>query len=176
MSIRPTVGCDPGKTGGLALLEDEALVDLILMPSYEGPSRGFKLAFRKDGTPYQRAVKGKQFVDFVKVRDILQEWRWRYLEPPDIVIEDVHAMPEQGVTGAFSFGFDTGHVHGIALGLGYAPRKVHGATWKAESGVSALKETSIAKAKGIWTHALLDKDGCAEAALIARWGFRHRAP
>lgn len=90
------------------------------------------------------------------------------------VIEDVHAMPDQGVTSMFTFGRGLGIVEGVALGAGIPVRWVSPAKWKRALGLSADKGASRRRAIELWPaqsemFRLVKHDGRAEAALIAYW-------
>lgn len=88
------------------------------------------------------------------------------------VIEDVHAMPKQGVTSMFTFGRGLGIVEGVALGAGIPVRWVSPAKWKRALGLSPDKGASRRRAIELWPaqsamFARVKDDGRAEAALIA---------
>ena len=88
------------------------------------------------------------------------------------VIEDVHAMPGQGVTSMFTFGRGLGIVEGVALGAGIPVRWVSPAKWKRALGLSPDKGASRRRATELWPaqsamFARVKDDGRAEAALIA---------
>lgn len=99
------------------------------------------------------------------------------------VIEDVHAMPKQGVTSMFTFGRGLGVVEGVALGAGIPVRWVSPAKWKRALGLSPDKGASRRRAIELWPaqsamFARVKDDGRAEAALIGYWWlhFGERAP
>lgn len=88
------------------------------------------------------------------------------------VIEDVHAMPKQGVTSMFTFGRGLGCVEGVALGAGIPVRYVSPARWKRALLLGADKDTSRRRACETWPtdsqhFARVKDDGRAEACLIA---------
>ncbi len=90
------------------------------------------------------------------------------------VIEDVHAMPGQGVTSMFTFGRGLGILEGVALGAGIPVRWVSPARWKRALGLGADKGASRRRATELWPSrsalfARAKDDGRAEAALIAYW-------
>lgn len=93
------------------------------------------------------------------------------------VIEDVHAMPKQGVTSMFTFGRGLGVVEGVALGAGIPVRYVSPAKWKRALGLSADKDASRRRATELWPlqadlFKLVKNDGRAEAMLIAYWWLK----
>jgi crossover junction endodeoxyribonuclease RuvC len=94
-------GIDPGKSGGLAIIEDGKLIDYIITPCDDNG------------------------VDFNKVADFLKK------HTPDVVyIEFVAARPGQGVCSMFSFGFSTGGLHGVARALNLVVKTVQPRKWQ----------------------------------------------
>jgi len=94
---------------------------------------------------------------------------------PDIaVIENVHALPKQGVSSTFSFGVAFGIVRGVLSTLLVPQHYVSPAKWKRHYGLTAEKEKSRELAIQMWPAAEAfrrKKDhGRAEAALLARYG------
>ena len=94
--------------------------------------------------------------------------------PEKVAVEDVHAMPRQGLSSTFKFGLG----HGIVLGaLGYAHipyELVAPSKWKRAMGITADKDTARVRACELWpaSAALFARkkdDGRAEAALLAYW-------
>lgn len=93
-----------------------------------------------------------------------------------VIVEDVHAMPGQGVSSTFKFGVSFGGAMALADRIKgettfVAPRK-----WKKEMGLSSDKDQSLEMARGLWALAPLSRkkdNGRAEALLIAEWGRRH---
>lgn len=98
-----------------------------------------------------------------------------------VFIENVHAMPGQGVTSMFSFGEGFGKIQGICLAFGHEIKKVEPRKWKGFYGLSKDKWESIALAKRLFPTANLlptprckkMSDGMAEALLIAEYGRKH---
>jgi crossover junction endodeoxyribonuclease RuvC len=90
------IGIDPGKAGGLSFCEDGEIKEVIPMPTYE----------------METSTKNKTMVDFVEVGKFIKKHK-----PEKIYIEQVGAMPGQGVTSMFSFGFSTGGLHGVCGAL-----------------------------------------------------------
>lgn len=92
-----TVGIDPGLNGGITLYDNEN-------PSWSVTS--FVMPTFKAGT--------KSHIDAGGVSRIL-----KLFNPDRVVIEKVGAMPGQGVTSMFSFGYGAGMLEGIVTALGY---------------------------------------------------------
>lgn len=90
------------------------------------------------------------------------------------MVENVHAMPGQGVVSMFTFGYAAGIARGI-LAANYVPVfLVEPSVWKAGTGLSSSKTESLLMARRFFGEKLfpLKKDhGQAEAALIARFGW-----
>lgn len=92
-----------------------------------------------------------------------------------VIVEDVHAMPKQGVTSSFSFGFSTGLVRGVICANLLPYIIVSPNRWKKEMNVPADKNMArIIATRMMPRHAHLFervKDhGRAEAALLAIYG------
>lgn len=99
-------------------------------------------------------------------------------------VEDVHAMPGQGVTSMFSFGRNKGLIEGMLIQAGIKYSLVSPMKWKREFGLLSkgsskceMKDASVAKARELFPDANLrptsrckkDNDGMAEALLIAEY-------
>ena len=94
-------------------------------------------------------------------------------------VEQVHAMPRQGVSSTFAFGVAYGKVLGALTALLVPVHHVTPATWKKAMRVTADKGTSRTRAVDLFpthagTFARVKDDGRAEAALIARYGWEQR--
>lgn len=146
------IGIDPGKSGGVAGLTATG-----------GFSFGFRMPVVKHGK-----------------RDLVNTGELNHyagdLYPERIVIEQVSAMPGQGVTSMFNFGRHTGAVEGWALSTGRPVSWVTPQVWKKHFGLSKDKRASLDRARlefgdsDLWK--VLANDGIAEAALIALWWLR----
>lgn len=147
------VGIDPGKTGGLVLLEDDEWIDCLDMPML------------------QMGNITAPFVDGLAVR------RWIIERAPDeIVIEAVASRPGQGVATTFRFGASYGSVVGVALSTQYPVTLVPPAVWKRRAGLlGTSKDAARLLALKLFPRATSSlkrkKDiGRADAGLIARFG------
>ena len=160
------LGIDPGKTGGIALIESKRPIMLhgLRMPTQPVASKY---------TLYPSAIKRVLKDNGMDIRrDVVDA----------VVIELVNAMPKQGVSSTFQFGRMFGAVESWAHS--FYPGKVQYAspsTWKPAMGLTGkTKADSIARAgalfgdKDFWP--LKSDDGIAEAALMALWYARFRAP
>ena len=140
------MGIDPGIGGGLAVLNEAKLVDVIDMPVFNGRVNGTLIA---------------EYLD-----------RW---EPDYVVVEDSHAMPKQGVVSSFNFGLSTGIVIGAIQGAKYPLIRIASGVWKMQMGMRGkTKSDSRGLAAELWPDFVKSfqrakDDGRAEAALLARW-------
>jgi crossover junction endodeoxyribonuclease RuvC len=95
--------------------------------------------------------------------------------PASIWMEQVHAMPRQGVASTFSFGMAYGIVLGVAGALSIPLTTVPAAQWKTSLRVPHAKGEARARASQLipsgsqWWQRAKD-DGRAEAALIGLYG------
>jgi crossover junction endodeoxyribonuclease RuvC len=93
------------------------------------------------------------------------------------IVEQVSAMPGNGVSGMFKFGQTYGTILGVLGALAIPVRHVAPSTWKRALGLNNDGETSRARAIETWPdHADLfarKKDhNRAEAALLGLYGLR----
>lgn len=150
------IGIDPGKSGALAALSTNGhLIEVFDMPVV--------------GTTISGAL--------------LNEWVHEWVNPPIgpsvvAVIEDVHAMPKQGVSTTFAFGRALGLVEGVIQGNGIPLHYVSPARWKRDLRLGRDKGVSRQRAVELWPDkaglfARVKDDGRAEAALIAYWWLHH---
>ena len=146
------VGIDPGAKGAFAALNNDGdLLDVVDMPSVD--------------------VAGKPRVSAAGVATILNDWK-----PRLAVVERTGAMPGQGVSSMYAFGYSCGLVEGACAMASVPLAFVQPATWKKAMRVTADKGSSRLMAQRLWPrHAALfarvRDDGRAEAALI---GFHGR--
>jgi crossover junction endodeoxyribonuclease RuvC len=154
-------GIDPGLSGAVALLDaaSGAVVGLWDMPTLE----------------LKRGGKTKRELDPHALAGALGRDRIGHA-----FIEQVGAMPGQGVSSVFSFGKSYGVVIGVLATLGIPMSLVPPQTWKRSLGVPAAKDGARARASQLMPAAahhwpLVKHDGRAEAALIATYGLRSLA-
>jgi crossover junction endodeoxyribonuclease RuvC len=159
---RAYIGVDPGLSGALALYVPAALGALFV-----------------EDMPTMRMRNGKRRIDTKALAALLADWTERY-SIERATVEDVHAMPGQGVTSMFSFGFSAGAAQQALASAGIAVTLVSAATWKAICGLRGGKDNKDASrrlaSKVFPEHAALwarkKDDGRAEAALLAHYGIR----
>ena len=107
------IGIDPGINGGLAFFNDKKLLAAIKMPSYN-----YTVGISKK-------QKKRQMIDGKEVAKLFKTFN-----PDFVFIEKVGAMPKQGVTSTFNFGFSTGILHGVCSALNLNFETVRPQEWK----------------------------------------------
>ena len=149
------VGIDPGQSGAIAILRAYMSMDLIV---YDMP-----------------LVKIKKIVDANKLARMIMIKPSNYLTA---IIEDVHAMPGQGVSSMFNFGRNLGVVEGVLGTLDVKTIYTKPSVWKTVMGLSRDKNLSREMAmekfpryKNLFSRK--KDDGRAEAALLALFGAKH---
>lgn len=148
------VGVDPGKTGGIARLDEAgAILSLDKMPESEADL----LAILRGNLE----VDGRTFA----------------------LLESVHAMPGQGVTSMFSFGENFGLCKGCLSGAGVPWELVRPVEWQRGLGIPKVKGEGRedrkrrlkAHAKRLWPDdAKIITNATADALLIAEYCRRKR--
>jgi crossover junction endodeoxyribonuclease RuvC len=93
------------------------------------------------------------------------------------VIEEPAAMPKQGVSSMFRFGFVCGALQGIVAANFIPVRLVSPAKWKRDMGLTADKDACRRRASQLWptsSHlwSRVKDDGRAESALLALWAVK----
>jgi crossover junction endodeoxyribonuclease RuvC len=161
--VKAYLGADPGIDGALALYlpGSSAILQVRDMPALK--------------------VDGKRRIDLWSLAQQLSRWADEF----DIqaTVERVHAMPGQGVTSMFSFGYSTGSLQQALASARIPFTLVQPATWKAIYGLrggAENKAASVTKAVELFPdHKALffgpkggPKDGRAEAALLAHYGSK----
>jgi len=152
------IGIDPGASGAIAVLEAQSgkLVRVFDMPTVEVK---VGKVIKKRVAPY-----------------FLQDELELYVrEGATAVVEQVGAMPGQGVSSMFAFGEAFGLVKGVLAGMKVTTATVTPGQWKKALKVNASKDGSRALAANMWPDMASEfkrvkDDGRAEAALIAYWG------
>lgn len=153
-----TIGIDPGASGAVAILDSKTgkLIDVFDMPAVE-------------------VVIGGKTKRRVSAELLAAELDHYAREDAIAWVEQVGAMPGQGVTSMFAFGESAGIARGVLAGLRIPTFTVTPGAWKKASKVNASKDGSRAKAAQIWpdkaaSFKRVKDDGRAEAALIAAYG------
>lgn len=153
------VGIDPGARGALAFLSDDGhLVDVLDMPAVEV----------KTGGKLRTRIAPQAVALLIDAR-----------RPVHAYVERVGAMPGQGVSSSFTFGYAAGVLEGVLSALGIAVSFIAPAVWKRALKLPADKGNARQMAMQLWPARSADftrvrDDGRAEAALIAHWGMLSR--
>jgi crossover junction endodeoxyribonuclease RuvC len=161
------IGADPGMGGALALYTCYWDGDGVLTSSLD-----------VDDMP-SLDINGKRTMDMWKLSRLLEQWADQY-DVRNSAVERVHAMPKQGVTSAFSFGFSAGALQQAIASAGLPLTLIQPATWKALSGLRGGRENkdmSRQKASQMFpgfAHLWARKkdEGRAEAVLLAHYASR----
>ena len=148
------IGIDPGSTGAIAFY---ASVDDLMV--FDVPS--FK------------ATKGNQ-VDVQQLVSFFNKALEVY-EPKHAFIENVHAMPKQGISSTFKFGKSCGALEMLIAAFSIPTTLVTPQKWKKELQVQKHKDSSRLRASqllpdhaGMWP--LKKHHNRADAVLIAYYG------
>lgn len=155
MTRTAIIGCDPGITGGIAVLRPATAPATYRLTLYRMPTRS--------GRGTRRVVDGVALANLFRPTEIGL-----------LIIEDVHSRPTDGVVQAFQFGENTGMVIGVACGLGMSVSEVAPQVWKGVFGLTADKGHAIHRAGTLCPQAVAaigTHHGMAEAFLIALYGL-----
>ena len=122
------IGIDPGLSGAIAVLENNKVLSIFDMP------------VMSEGKKNKRQLNSAQLVKLLK-DNILKN------EEISVVVEQVNAMPGQGVTSMFNFGQTFGAIKGICAALGLPIFFVRPAKWKKHFElINSSKDASRTKA------------------------------
>ena len=105
------IGIDPGLSGAIAILEDKKVLDLFEMP------------VMAEGKKNKKQLNSAQLVNILK-NNVENE------NETAIVVEQVNAMPGQGVTSMFNFGQTFGAIKGVCAALKLPIFFVRPSKWK----------------------------------------------
>ena len=154
------IGIDPGISGSICFFNEGKIVDVVEMPTMT------------EGKKNKKQVNGAQIFNEISVR--IKE-----LDKKDIkvIIEQVSAMPGQGVTSMFNFGQSFGILKGICSAMQLPMYFVRPAKWKKYFNlINSEKDASRTKAIEIFpyfsVHLSKKKDSNkADAILIASFYY-----
>ena len=105
------IGIDPGLSGGIAILNDKKVLNIFDMP------------VMAEGKKNKRQLNSAMLVTLIK-ENIGND------EEAIVVVEQVNAMPGQGVTSMFNFGQTFGAIKGVCAALELPIFLVRPAKWK----------------------------------------------
>ncbi|MDC0518447.1 crossover junction endodeoxyribonuclease [Candidatus Pelagibacter sp.] len=107
------IGIDPGISGSICFFEDGKILDVVEMPTMI------------EGKKNKKQVNGSQIYNEVSKR--IKQIDKKEIK---VVIEQVSAMPGQGVTSMFNFGQSYGILKGICSAMRLPMYFVRPAKWK----------------------------------------------
>ena len=154
------IGIDPGISGSICFLIDGRILDVVEMPTMT------------EGKKNKKQVNGSQIYNEIKERT-------EKIDKNDIkvVIEQVSAMPGQGVTSMFNFGQSFGILKGICSAMQLPMYFVRPTKWKKYFNlINSEKDASRTKAIEIFPYfssnlAKKKDSNKADAILIASFFF-----
>jgi crossover junction endodeoxyribonuclease RuvC len=150
------IGIDPGLSGAIAVLENNKVLNIFDMP------------VMSEGKKNKRQLNSALLVSLLK-ENIDQS------EEVSIVVEQVNAMPGQGVTSMFNFGQTFGAIKGVCAALELPIFFVRPSKWKKYFElINSSKDSS--RTKAIEMYPMLSKQlakkkdvNKSDAILIARF-------
>jgi crossover junction endodeoxyribonuclease RuvC len=124
------IGIDPGISGSICFFEDGKIIDVFEMPTMT------------DGKKNKKQVNGAQIYNEISSKIMgIEKQNLR------VIIEQVSAMPGQGVTSMFNFGQSFGILKGICSAMQLPMYFVRPAKWKKYFGlIKSEKDASRTKA------------------------------
>ena len=105
------LGIDPGLSGAIAILEKKKVLNLFDMP------------VMPEGKKNKKQLNSAQLVNIIRENSIGDE-------EIAVVVEQVNAMPGQGVTSMFNFGQTFGAIKGVCAALNLPIFFVRPSKWK----------------------------------------------
>ena len=105
------IGIDPGLSGAIAVMHDKKVINMYDMP------------VMAEGKKNKRQLNSSQLVNIIK-ENINED------EDKIVVVEQVNAMPGQGVTSMFNFGQTFGAIKGVCAALKLPIFFVRPSKWK----------------------------------------------
>jgi len=154
------IGIDPGLSGSICFFQNGEIMDVIDMP------------VMIDGKKNKKQVNGSQIFNEISKR--IKEIDRKEIK---VVIEQVSAMPGQGVTSMFNFGQSFGILKGICSAMQLPMYFVRPAKWKKYFNlINSEKDASRTKAIEIFPYFSINlsrkKDSNkADAILIASFYY-----
>ena len=154
------IGIDPGILGSICFFKDGKIIDVVEMPNMQ------------EGKKNKKQVNGAQiFYEIsLRIKDIKNE-------DIKVIIEQVSAMPGQGVTSMFNFGQSFGILKGICSAMQLSMYFVRPAKWKKYFNlINSEKDASRTKAIEVFpyfsSNLSIKKDSNkADAILIASFYY-----
>ena len=124
------IGIDPGISGSICFFEDGKILDVVEMPTMT------------EGKKNKRQVNGHQMYNELSSR--IKGYNAQNI---NVVVEQVSAMPGQGVTSMFNFGQSFGVIKGICAAMQLPIFFVRPVKWKKHFElINSQKDASRTKA------------------------------
>ena len=105
------IGIDPGLSGAIAILEDNKVLNIFDMP------------VMAEGKKNKRQLNSAQLVNIIRGNTVSED-------EAVVIVEQVNAMPGQGVTSMFNFGQTFGAIKGVCAALNLPIFFVRPSKWK----------------------------------------------
>ena len=105
------IGIDPGLSGAIAILDNNKVLKIYDMP------------VMSEGKKNKRQLNSAQLVNIIKENI-------KNYEEINVVVEQVNAMPGQGVTSMFNFGQTFGAIKGVCAALNLPIFFIRPSKWK----------------------------------------------
>ena len=122
------IGIDPGLSGAIAILENNKVLNLYDMP------------VMSEGKKNKKQLNSALLVSLIKENVVSKD-------EISVVVEQVNAMPGQGVTSMFNFGQTFGAIKGVCAALELPIFFVRPSKWKKHFElINASKDSSRTKA------------------------------
>ena len=130
------IGIDPGISGSICFFHDGKIIDVVEMPTMT------------EGKKNKKQVNGSQI--FNEISERIKKFDKKDIK---VIIEQVSAMPGQGVTSMFNFGQSFGILKGICSAMQLPMYFVRPAKWKKYFNlINSEKDASRTKAIEIFPY------------------------
>ena len=130
------IGIDPGISGSICFFQDGKIIDVVEMPTMT------------EGKKNKKQVNGSQI--FNEISERIKKFDKKDIK---VIIEQVSAMPGQGVTSMFNFGQSFGILKGICSAMQLPMYFVRPAKWKKYFNlINSEKDASRTKAIEIFPY------------------------
>jgi crossover junction endodeoxyribonuclease RuvC len=147
-------GIDPGLSGAICVFDvDKGMLTILDMPTVE----------IKSGKTMKRRLSEPMLAELLRPHNI-----------EHCVLEQVGAMPGQGVSSMFAFGQTYGAIRGVLAGLRIPITMVTPNKWTSDMKVKGGKDANRQRAAQLFpayaaSFARVKDDGRADSALLAHW-------
>ena len=130
------IGIDPGISGSICFFQDGKILDVIEMPTMT------------EGKKNKKQVNGRQiYNEIMLIKNKFKN------EKISVIVEQVSAMPGQGVTSMFNFGQSFGILKGMCSAMQLSMYFVRPAKWKKYFNlINSQKDASRTKAIEIFPY------------------------